>query len=345
MNPLTQIKNTQKITAREVEAGLGDDSSWHAKYKDSAYVYVGGLPFSLTEGDLLAVFAQYGEIMDVNLVKDPDTGKSKGFAFLAYEDQRSTVLSVDNLNGAKVAGRIVKVDHVAKYKRKLEEDPEEKEKAREERGVCYAFQRGECKRGSACKFSHDLERHANTGWGRPEDKDGERWKNDRYDGPERSRDRGGPSGANAQPVVARRPVSNDPQPVPSSSGALPWEGGVFSILSSGSKAAEAKREKRKAGHGAEPSSSRSKSDDREGTNGVHKSSRDQDRDRERDSNGDRDRDRDRNGDRDRDRVRDSGRGRDRDRDRSRDDTRQEDREGRSDRGQSDRGRDQDRRRT
>lgn len=32
--------------------------------------------------------------MDVNLVRDPDTGKSKGFAFLAYEDQRSTVLAV-----------------------------------------------------------------------------------------------------------------------------------------------------------------------------------------------------------------------------------------------------------
>jgi hypothetical protein len=38
-------------------------------------------------GDLLAVFAQYGEIVDVNLVRDQDTGKSKGFAFLAYEDQ------------------------------------------------------------------------------------------------------------------------------------------------------------------------------------------------------------------------------------------------------------------
>uniref|UniRef100_A0A6V7QVP0 RRM domain-containing protein n=1 Tax=Ananas comosus var. bracteatus TaxID=296719 RepID=A0A6V7QVP0_ANACO len=97
---------------------ISDEASWHAEYKDSAYIFVGGIPFDLTEGDLLAVFAQYGEIVDVNLVRDKSTGKSKGFAFLAYEDQRSTILAVDNLNGAKILGRIVRVDHVSNYKRK-----------------------------------------------------------------------------------------------------------------------------------------------------------------------------------------------------------------------------------
>ena len=40
--------------------------------------------------------------MNINLVKDKKTGNSKGFCFLAFEDQRSTVLAVDNLNGIKV---------------------------------------------------------------------------------------------------------------------------------------------------------------------------------------------------------------------------------------------------
>ena len=61
----------------------------------------------------------------------------------------------DNLNGTKLLGRIVRVDHVSKYKKKEEEDEEEAKQKREERGVCRAFQRDECNRGDSCKFSHD----------------------------------------------------------------------------------------------------------------------------------------------------------------------------------------------
>ncbi len=89
--------------------------------RNSAYIFTGGLDYELTEGDLLAVFAQYGEVVDVHLVRDKKTGKSRGFAFLAYEDQRSTVLSVDNLNGARVSGRVIRVEHVENYKKKRAE--------------------------------------------------------------------------------------------------------------------------------------------------------------------------------------------------------------------------------
>ena len=44
------------------------------------------------------------------------TGKSKGFGFLAYEDQRSTVLAVDNLNGSEINKRPMRVDHCQNYK-------------------------------------------------------------------------------------------------------------------------------------------------------------------------------------------------------------------------------------
>jgi RNA-binding motif X-linked protein 2 len=65
-----------------------------------------------------AYVSRYGEVVDVNLPRDKETGKTKGFGFLMYEDQRSTVLAVDNLNGAKVLDRILRVDHVANYKQK-----------------------------------------------------------------------------------------------------------------------------------------------------------------------------------------------------------------------------------
>lgn len=47
---------------------------------------------------------RYGEVVNINLVRDKKTGKSKGFCFLCYEDQRSTILAVDNFNGIKVSG-------------------------------------------------------------------------------------------------------------------------------------------------------------------------------------------------------------------------------------------------
>ncbi|CAL0307747.1 unnamed protein product [Lupinus luteus] len=185
MNPLTLVKRIQNINSKEAALGIGEEASWHSKYKDSAYIFIGGIPFDLTEGDLIAVFAQYGEVVDVNLVRDKGTGKSKGFAFIAYEDQRSTTLAVDNLNGAQILGRIIRVDHVDKYKKKEEEDEETERQKREARGVCRAFQRGECTRGAGCKFSHDEQRAANTGWGQEDNSS--KWANDKFDGAKKER--------------------------------------------------------------------------------------------------------------------------------------------------------------
>lgn len=47
----------------------------------------------------------------MNLIRDKETGKSRGFAFLKYEDQRSTDLAVDNLGGAVILGKTLNVDH------------------------------------------------------------------------------------------------------------------------------------------------------------------------------------------------------------------------------------------
>lgn len=69
---------------------------------------------------------RYGEVVNINLIRDSKTGKSKGFAFLCYQDQRSTILAVDNFNGAKVAGRVIQVDHchykVPKYKESVPQE-------------------------------------------------------------------------------------------------------------------------------------------------------------------------------------------------------------------------------
>ncbi|VDM17461.1 unnamed protein product [Hydatigera taeniaeformis] len=117
MNPITQTKKQNAMNERELRLGYtGTESSWHRQYRDSAWIFVGGLSYDLTEGDVICVFSQYGEIANINLVRDKDTGRSRGFAFVCYENQKSTVLATDNLNGIKLAGRIIRVDHVEKYR-------------------------------------------------------------------------------------------------------------------------------------------------------------------------------------------------------------------------------------
>lgn len=60
MNPITNIKNQNKLNERELQLGISGDlgKSWHQKYKESAWIYIGGLPYDLTEGDIITVFSQ-----------------------------------------------------------------------------------------------------------------------------------------------------------------------------------------------------------------------------------------------------------------------------------------------
>lgn len=95
------MKNVLKLSENDLARDY--KTSWHDQYRDSAWIFIGGLPYDLTEGDVISVFSQYGEIVNINLIRDKITGKSKGFCFICYEDQRSTILTVDNLNGIKVS--------------------------------------------------------------------------------------------------------------------------------------------------------------------------------------------------------------------------------------------------
>ncbi|KAI8911743.1 hypothetical protein EDD86DRAFT_217677 [Gorgonomyces haynaldii] len=112
---MDKIKRIEKLNELELEKGLTNTASWHDDYKDTAWIYVGGLDFELTEGDIICIFSQFGEITDCVLVRDKQDGRSKGFAFVCYENQKSTILAVDNFNGAKVLGRQLSVNH-ARYK-------------------------------------------------------------------------------------------------------------------------------------------------------------------------------------------------------------------------------------
>ena len=108
---MRSVRHVERLTRTEAGLGLAAGTetagSWHDEFRGSAYIFVGGVSYDLNEGDLVAVFSQYGRVTRANLVRDKDTGKSRGYAFLCYEDERSTILAVDNLNGITLAGRTI----------------------------------------------------------------------------------------------------------------------------------------------------------------------------------------------------------------------------------------------
>ena len=65
----------------------------------------------LAEAGVITIFSQFGEVEAMKLVRDKDSGESRGFGFLKYEDERSTILAIDNLNGCDISGRTLRVDH------------------------------------------------------------------------------------------------------------------------------------------------------------------------------------------------------------------------------------------
>ncbi|KAI0465169.1 hypothetical protein LJB42_000393 [Komagataella kurtzmanii] len=109
---MNKVKQIEKLNQQELDQNIQFEASWHQEYRNSAYIYIGSLPYEITETDLLTIFSQYGVPTHVKLARDyANRRKSKGFAFLKYEDWRSTVLAVDNLNGIKIKDRTISVDH------------------------------------------------------------------------------------------------------------------------------------------------------------------------------------------------------------------------------------------
>jgi RNA recognition motif-containing protein len=73
-------------------------------------LYVGNLSYSTTEDDLRTLFSQAGEVESVELIKDRDTGNSKGFAFIEMGNQTSAEKAISTFNGYNLGERELKVN-------------------------------------------------------------------------------------------------------------------------------------------------------------------------------------------------------------------------------------------
>jgi RNA recognition motif-containing protein len=72
-------------------------------------LYVGNLPYSTTEDDLRTLFAQAGTVVSVELIKDRDTGRSKGFSFIEMSAQSEAENAIRMFNEYNMDNRAIKV--------------------------------------------------------------------------------------------------------------------------------------------------------------------------------------------------------------------------------------------
>ena len=72
-------------------------------------IYFGNLSYKVRENDLQGVVAEYGEVTSCKVIKDRETGKSKGFAFVEMTDDDAAKKAIEELNGAEFDGRAMVV--------------------------------------------------------------------------------------------------------------------------------------------------------------------------------------------------------------------------------------------
>lgn len=78
-------------------------------------LFVGGIPYSITNQQLEELFKQFGSVTSVNIINDKFTGQSKGFAFVEMSDDKEAEEAINQLNGYDLEGRKIGVS-VAKPK-------------------------------------------------------------------------------------------------------------------------------------------------------------------------------------------------------------------------------------
>ncbi len=76
----------------------------------SKKLYVGNLPFSVTEDELRSLFEPHGSIASVNVITDRDTGRARGFAFVEMDEASAADKAMSALDGTEMGGRSLKVN-------------------------------------------------------------------------------------------------------------------------------------------------------------------------------------------------------------------------------------------
>lgn len=73
-------------------------------------IYVGNLPYSMNDGELESLFAEFGAVQSAKVIFDRETNRSKGFGFVEMEDASAGNAAIEALNDSEVEGRPLRVN-------------------------------------------------------------------------------------------------------------------------------------------------------------------------------------------------------------------------------------------
>ena len=73
-------------------------------------LFVGGLSWNTTDDGLRSAFETFGAINDVKVITDRDTGRSRGFGFVTFDDAADAETAIEKMNGTELDGRTLNVN-------------------------------------------------------------------------------------------------------------------------------------------------------------------------------------------------------------------------------------------
>jgi len=83
----------------------------------SKKLFVGSLSWDTTDDGLHQAFARFGEISEAKVINDRDTGRSRGFGFVTFEDGNSADQAISELDGTELDGRTIRVNEAQEKSR------------------------------------------------------------------------------------------------------------------------------------------------------------------------------------------------------------------------------------
>jgi len=81
---------------------------------DEGKLFIGGLSFDTTEDSLSNAFSKYGSISKCDVIRDKETGRSRGFGFVLFDNPDDAKYALDEMNGKSLDGRTIRVDEASK---------------------------------------------------------------------------------------------------------------------------------------------------------------------------------------------------------------------------------------